>query len=187
MAKSFKSVMRGLVGNGCEQTAGNKPLYGGAYLKSIDPEARRAARQMAHKALREGMMVFMTKETVACFNKILKTTVTSSTMRRLLQEIGNGTLMLTVPTNKPTVTVQRDVPTQLTGSIGGKRELPMQLSVEQLSGGLPFTLQQAARILNVKPQRLYVRCITGRMHFERNGKRYLIPANEVARLQVIGL
>ncbi len=185
MAKSFKSVMRGLVGNGCEQTAGNKALYGGAYLKSIDPEARRAARQMAHKALKEGMMVFMTKETVACFNKILKTTVTTSTMRRLLQEIGNGTLVLMAPP-KTTVTIQRDMPATNI-QVGGRQELPMQLSVEQLSGGLPFTLQQAARILNVKPQRLYVRCITGRMHFERNGKRYLIPANEVARLQVIGL
>jgi hypothetical protein len=137
-------------------------------------------RDLAHKALREGITVFMSKDTAAAFSRILKTGANAQNMRRLLEEIGNGKLVLSAP-RKLAVASQYKEPTTLS------RALPTVLSIDQLSAGIPFTLKQAARILNVEEGKLYYRCLTGKIHFERERSRYFIPATEVERLRVIGL
>lgn len=176
-SKSFKSILKGLT-NGATETASPTPTptRKGWAVERLTPEQRQAYRNLAHKALREGLTVFVSKETAAQFSRILNTDVNSRVMRRLLEEIGNGKLVLT-GAGKPAMAPKP--PTT--------KALPTVLSIDQLSGGLPFNLKQAAKILNVSPQKLYFRCITGRLHFERVRSRYYIPATEVARLQVIGL
>jgi len=119
----------------------------------------------------------MSAPTVQGFNRLLKTTVTTQTMRRLLVEIAEGRLILTRPPTGKVATQARTT----------KTELPTVLSLDQLSAGIPFTLKQAARILNVDENKLYYRCLIGKIHFEKDRSRYYIPATEVQRLQVVGL
>lgn len=170
MGKQFTSVLAGL-------------LNGGAQPTPVSEETRLAKlaanRALGYQAMREGLKVFMTKATCDGFEKILKTRPTTQLMRRLLEEIASGTLIIApAANNKPL----------LTGVIHTKPvAIPVVPSVDQLTGGMPLTLKQAARVLNVKPQQLYMRCITGRVHFQRERSRYYIPAAEVQRLQLIGI
>lgn len=198
MRVTFSTILKGL-SNGSQppsvtgRTDRPQPSKArqGTWVSTMTPEQRREALAMAHTALRTGLTIFMPGQTVAQFNRLLKTEVTSRTIRRLLEAIGKGDVVLTRPVD-PSLdrTSSDDSPppvTQRARTNGGIRTLPTVLSVDQLSAGMPFTLLQAAKILNVTTQQLYHRCRIGRIHFERDGSRYLIPATEVERLQVIGL
>jgi hypothetical protein len=192
MGKRFDSILKSL-SNGSQSappdTGGEAvptKLQHGARLINMSPEERRKTLDLAHSALRNGMTVYMSQDTVRKFNTLLNTSLKSSTMRRLLEEIANGRVVLTKAA-KPTTTARLYKEPVAPSSIVGEREVPTVLSVDQLSAGIPFTLKQAAKILNVKTGRLYFQCLRGRIHFQREKSRYFIPATEVARLQVIGL
>lgn len=184
MGKTFNSILRGLTNGATTPTPEPKPVKlrpKSWLIKSMTEEQRSRYRGQAHAALREGLTVFMSKETVSQFSGLLGTEVNSRLMRRVLEEIGNGKLVLTAP-GKQLSQIQAQPPSTL-----GGRGLPTVLSVDQLSAGIPFSLKQAAKILNVTANKLYFRCVTGRIHFERDRSRYYIPAQEVERLRVIGL
>lgn len=187
MGKTFKTILRQFTAPSEMPSTEDvlRPRVRGGGLRDLAPEQRRAILNLAHTTRREGLMVFMSKDTVTRFAQVLQTEhVTPRLMRQLLEEIAKGRLVLTAPTvahKKPAAT-----PTRISNGQNG-HDLTAALSVDQLSAGLPFTIKQAARILNVNPNKLYSRCATGRIHYERDGKRYFIPATEVARLQVIGL
>lgn len=175
MGKQFSSVLHELLNGGAKT-----PVAAPERLLSLRPHLA-ASREKAHQAMRDGLKVFMTKSTVEAFEGLLKTRPSSHLMRRLLEEIGNGTLCIVVPA------APAPAP-RLTGTIHPKpTTVPVVLSVDQLSGGRPFSLKQAAKILNTSPNQLYARCVKGRIHFEKERSRYYIPASEVTRLQVIGL
>lgn len=187
MGKTFNSILRGLTNGSVANQSTADPNNGdgrkgrGWWLKSRTPEQIAGYRTKAHQALRDGLTVFMSKSTVEGFNRLLDTTVTSLIMRRLLEEIAHGKLALTAPGAKAVTTAP------LYKEPITRRVLPTVLSVDQLSSGMPFSLKQAAKILNVTSNQLYFRCVTGRIHFERQKSRYYIPAAEVSRLQVIGI
>ena len=185
MSKSFKRIMGNVFGNGAEPHTEPTLLTGKQSVNKMTNEERAQYRQLAYQTVREGMRVFMTKNTVKAFEGLLKTTLSPNIMRKLLEEIGNGTLV-TKPAQTGAPTPNVTVTTKLT-SYKGSRTVPTVMSVEELSGGLPFSLKQAAKILNCNQTKLYNRCLKGRMHFERQGSRYLIPAAEVKRLQIVGL
>lgn len=168
--KQYSSVLGTLMNGGSEPITDERQAH---------REKLAANRQLAYQAMRDGLKVFMTKETCEGFERILKTKPTTSLMRSLLADIAKGTLVIAPATNNKPL---------LTGVIRTKPvAIPMVPSVDQLTGGLPLTLKQAAKVLNVKPQQLYMRCITGRVHFQRERSRYYIPAAEVQRLHIIGV
>lgn len=193
MGKTFDSILRGLTNGTVKEepvaaapephvlVQAKKPK--GWFFKNLSPEQRKAYRDQAHTALRIGMTVFMSKDTVDGFARILKTDVNSRVMRRLLEEIANGELVLASPRKPAPTAVGRDLPKPITT----RPAMPVVLTVDQLSAGIPFTLKQAARILNVDEGKLYYRCLTRKIHFEKDRSRYYIPAVEVQRLQVVGL
>lgn len=168
--------------------ASGERLVGSDAIRRMTPEQRRAWQSKAHTALREGLMVFMSKDTVAKFSTLLKTPkVTTTVMRRLLEAIANGSLVLTAPSANKMDTAETSHTAAAPVHYDTRTASPLSMSVEQLSAGFPFTLKQAARLLNVGHKQLYFRCITGRIRYEKDRSRYMIPAAEVERLRVIGL
>lgn len=178
MGKAFKRIMGHVFANGA---AAEHQAPENRSVNTMTEAQRTAYRQLAHQAVREGLRVFMSKDTVKAFEGLLKTKPTPKLMRKLLEEIACGGLVLKpAQQGAPTPTATRTIKPQ-------PRAIPTVLSVDELSGGLPFSLKQAAQILNCNPQKLYNRCVKGRMHFERQKSRYVIPAAEVKRLQIVGL
>ena len=158
---------------------GTKKRNGAEIVLALTPEQRRSYLSNAHTALREGMTVFMTKETVDQFSKLLGVEVSKGFMRRLLAQIGSGKLKIV----KAGATTQPTIHTKPL-----KRDLQMVVPSGNLElGEAPLTLRQAARLLNCKSASLYYRCSMGRINYTKIGSRYLIPVQEINRLRVVGV
>lgn len=188
MGKRFNSILASFA-NGSQSppaatadSGTTAKLPHGRRIRNMSPEERSHTLNLAHTALKDGLSVFMSKQTVQGFNRLLETTVTSRLMRRLLVEIAAGRLILTRPPTGNAAASRTATPSSTMTTV-----LPTVLSMDQLSAGIPFTLKQAARILNVDEGKLYYRCVIGRIHHTREKSRYYIPATEVQRLQVVGL
>jgi hypothetical protein len=125
----------------------------------------------AQAAKEEGMLVWMSKDTLTAFAALLGTPPTRSIMRGLLEQVASGKVKLSlVETQKPSPQVRFE----------GLKQVPIISSA-------PYTLKQAAVVLGVDADRLYYRCAMRRIAFFRDGGRYFIPAEEVRRLQTVGI
>ena len=193
MGVTFENILKGLAnGAGPEPPTTTlvepkKRRPGSKFVETLTPDQRKEYTTMAHAALRAGLTVFMSSQTVEGFNRLLDTEVSSRMMRRLLAAIAKGDVVLTRPASAQPATASKTAVMRTPATITTGRDLTMVLSVDQLSAGIPFTLKQAAKILNVDEGKLYYRCITGKIHFQKDRSRYYLPAAEVQRLQVIGL
>ena len=126
--------------------------------------------ERAKIAKREGMLVFMDGETVRGFAKLFGVMkLARSTMRHLLEEIAGGRIKLesVLPIQSDAATSPVKTPTAYTAP--------------------PYTLRQAAALLNTNANALYYRCTLKRIAHFREGSRYLIPEVEVRRLQTCGI
>src|SRR5688572_17935548 len=149
MGKAFNRIMSSVFTNGAAEQAQQNQDPGNRCVNKMTEAQRTTYRQLAHQAVRDGMRVFMSKDTVDAFETLLKTKPTPRLMRKLLEEIACGGVVLK-PAQQGTPT-----PTPPTGIVTRKpTTVPMVMSVDELSAGLPFSLKQAAKILNCNPQKL---------------------------------
>lgn len=121
----------------------------------------------AREARRNGMLVFITEQTLDKLETLLGSRPSKRFMRQLMEKIGNGELKITEADTAPLHNAT------LSNGNGQSRVL--------------YTLQQAARALGVRSASLYHRARTNRIVATRVGSRYLLDQHEVDRLKQVGL
>jgi hypothetical protein len=152
--KSFDSMIGKLTGQEPKNN-GN----GRSYMTTpLGQQANLKGRQM----LLEGMLAFVSKESLDKLEALLGTRPSKRFMRKLIEDIANGTLKV----------VTGDQP--LTNNNGHAAE-PV------------YTLQQAAKVLGCRPSMLYFRARKNRIQTTLDGHRYLIGQAEINRLSRVGL
>ena len=181
MGKTYKQVFNRLAGvtQPAPRTGSGAGSQGTnnlrAWQKRTPQAEQRKYLDQAHKRLRDGLMVFMDKDAVDGFEKLLGARPTNKIMRRLLADVGAGKLTLGAGTNapKPSAPACQPEPHDITGVIE--------------TSEIPLTLRQASQALHVKPVALYYRCLRNRIAYQKHGSRYYIPVQEIARLKVVGI